>query len=163
MADYNQSLIIFHQTNRLPNCPSPCVECLEVETFFRIAGLKYKSVYHANNLEMEEKRCPYVELDGKVISGVNQIVKEICEKFELKIDDDLTAEQRVLTYSIMSMINFRTFEILNYFRFEDPIRGLKLYEDSLLPDFFSFLPGFLSNFLTNQLNMSLSNEVSFSL
>lgn len=163
MADLNPNLITFHQAKRLPKCPSPSARCLKVETFFRVTGLKYQTVCHglyhrskkANNI------CPYIESDETEISGADQIVKEISEKFTIKIDDDLTADQRVSTRLLEFMLTHRTYHFLDYFRSEDPIRALKLYDSFHLPGFFSRLPKFIANFSTKLVTVYLKDEVNF--
>ena len=155
------SLITFHQTNRLPKCPSPSAKCLEVETFFRVTGLKYKTVCHANSLSRSNKECPYIELDGTEISQADQIVKEVCEKFAIKIDENLTAEQRALTHLLVCTITYRTSHIKTYFNWEDPIRALKLFDSFQWPVFFSPFPRFIKNCFTNEIKRCLRDDVGF--
>lgn len=133
MASYEENVIYLNELIISPRIFSRWASSLKVETFLRLTGLKFINVRNhlvfykdiVSDFSAWLYYFPYIELNGKKIQGDDSIIKEICEKFEIKIDDSLTTEQRLLSHSIQVMLTSHTIFLLKWLRGENSEKFLK--------------------------------------
>lgn len=169
IRDYERDVIYVHPliiSQRLYN-KSP--GSLKAETFLRLTGLRLNYKNHfltswekISDIYKNYNYCmPYIELNGKGTCGGEKIIEEICEKFELKIDHNLTPEQRMLDHSFRVLLNHHTCRLILYLRYQNCEIFINKCD---LPDkktgFESFLPECVSNFCRKKIDDQIKERVS---
>lgn len=119
-VDWEKDKIYLYQFSRCPTIASASPFCLKVETFLRMTGLPYENIDHKMKYKSKKGQLPFIELNGKEIADSDLIIKELSEKFEKNLDDGLTAEQRVTSHALESMLNNHTGWVSRWWRYNNP-------------------------------------------
>jgi len=119
-ADWVEGIVYLYQFTRCPMIPSASPFCLKVETFLRMADLKYENVDHKLKFKSKKGLLPFVELNGKEIADSDIIIKELSEHFGKDLDAGLTAEQKVTSHAFESMLNNHTSWVFRWWRYKNP-------------------------------------------
>ncbi|XP_037074106.1 failed axon connections-like [Pollicipes pollicipes] len=144
--DFEKDVVYLFQFSRTPVLPSISPFCLKMETFLRVAGIKYENVDHRMKLRSKKGQLPFVEMNGEEISDSSFIIKELSTKFEKDLDAPLTAEQKNLSHAMISMIENHLHWIVGWWRSKVPTRMLAGYKLDLQRMFQTKLPTALLNF-----------------
>ncbi|XP_045111673.1 failed axon connections-like isoform X1 [Portunus trituberculatus] len=102
--DFNKDVVYLYQFTRTPVLPSLSPYCLKVETWLRIADLKYENVDHKMKYKSKKGQLPFVEVNGEEIADSAIIIKELGTRYNKDLDASLTAEQRNVAHATISMI-----------------------------------------------------------
>lgn len=144
--DFEKDVVYLFQFSRTPVVPSISPFCLKMETFLRVAGIKYENVDHRMKLRSKKGQLPFVELNGEEISDSSFIVKELSTKFDKDLDAALTPEQKTLSHAMISMIENHLHWVVGWWRSKVPSRMLAGYKLDLQRMFQTKLPAALLNF-----------------
>ncbi|CAG0917321.1 unnamed protein product [Notodromas monacha] len=71
--------------------------------------IPYENVDHKMSLRSKRGQLPFVELNGEEIADSEIIIEELAKRFGKNLDDKLTAEQRCLSLTTISMIENELF------------------------------------------------------
>ncbi|XP_065209985.1 failed axon connections [Planococcus citri] len=127
--NFEKDVIYLYQFSRTPTIPSVSPFCLKVETWLRLAGLKYENVDHRMKFKSKKGQLPFVELNGDEIADSSFIIKELSQKFEKDLDASLDNSQKNISHAIISMIENHFHWVVHYWKVKNPdnmIRGYKL-------------------------------------
>jgi len=107
--------VILHQYPPGKSSPSLSNFCLKLETFLRSHKIPYENQYSYK--AGRKGKVPWIEYKGERKTDSGFIIDYLNEKFELNIDSDLSAEQKALGRTIVSMVEDRTYFVVLYHRF----------------------------------------------
>lgn len=102
--DFEKDVIYLYQFTRTPVLPSLSPYCLKVETWLRLAGIKYENVDHKMKYKSKKGQLPFVEVNGEEIADSAIIIKELGARYNQDLDTGLTPEQRNVAHATISMI-----------------------------------------------------------
>ncbi|XP_059472139.1 failed axon connections [Neocloeon triangulifer] len=145
--DFEENVVYLYQFSRTPFLPSLSPYCLKVETWLRLAGLKYENVDHKIKFRSKKGQLPFIELNGEEIADSAIIVKELAAKFDKDLDKDLTNEQKTLSHAMISMIENHLFWVVIWWRSKHPENMLKGYKLNLQHAMGTKIPQGILNFL----------------
>lgn len=145
--NFDKDIIYLYQFSRTPLLPSLSPYCLKVETWLRLAGLKYENVDHKMKHRSKKGQLPFIELNGEEIADSAIIIKELTTKFEKDLDSNLTQEQRNISHAIISMIENHLIWVIFWWRSKYPDLLLKGYKVNLQHAFGTWIPNGILNFL----------------
>lgn len=146
-ANFEKDVVYLYQFTRTPLLPSMSPYCLKVETWLRLAGLKYENVDHKLKLRSKKGQLPFVELNGEEIADSTIIIKELAQRYEKDLDAALTQEQRNIAHAMISMLENHLIWVLLFWRSKNPDQMIKGYKVNLQHALGSRLPNALLNFL----------------
>ncbi|KAJ0183903.1 hypothetical protein K1T71_000326 [Dendrolimus kikuchii] len=129
--NFEKDVVYLYQFTRTPLLPSTSPYCLKVETWLRLAGIKYENVDHRARFRSKKGQLPFVELNGEEIADSTFIVKELSEKFNKDLDAALTPEQRVIAHAMISMIENHLSWVVLWWRAKYPDSVIKGYQVNL--------------------------------
>eukprot|EP00095_Tigriopus_kingsejongensis_P001050 maker-scaffold397_size184017-snap-gene-0.42 protein:Tk01050 transcript:maker-scaffold397_size184017-snap-gene-0.42-mRNA-1 annotation:"atp-binding domain-containing protein 3" len=121
--------------------PSPQVRSIspfavKLETWLRLAGIKYENVY---SLKPGNKgQTPYVELNGKQIPDSNLIIKYLKEQFRTNPDSECSESDKVIAHTTRVMVENHLAFIGFYWRYSQHARYKFIMEN--LVDMSEFNP-----------------------
>ncbi|KAJ1524988.1 hypothetical protein ONE63_009839 [Megalurothrips usitatus] len=144
--NFEEDVVYLYQFSRTPVLPSLSSFCLKVETWLRLAGIKYENVDHKLKFRSKKGQLPFIELNGEEIADSSIIIKELATRFEKDLDKDLDNDQKNVAYALTSMIENHLLWVVMWWRTkftDDVIRG---YHVSLQHQLGSKLPNGLLNF-----------------
>ncbi|XP_069937043.1 failed axon connections isoform X1 [Cherax quadricarinatus] len=127
--DFEKEVVYLYQFTRTPVLPSLSPYCLKVETWLRLANLKYENVDHKMKYKSKKGQLPFVEVNGEEIADSAIIIKELGSRYSVDLDGGLTHEQRNVAHATISMIENHFAWVVKYFSFNNPdliIQGYKL-------------------------------------
>ncbi|CAD7081471.1 unnamed protein product [Hermetia illucens] len=145
-TNFEKDVIYLYQFSRTPLLPSLSPYCLKVETWLRLAGLKYENVDHKMRFRSKKGQLPFIELNGEEIADSAIIIKELTNKFEKDLDASLTQEQRNIAHATISMIENHLVWIIFWWRTKYPDLVLKGYKVNLQHALGIRLPNGILNF-----------------
>lgn len=145
-TNFEKDIIYLYQFSRTPLLPSLSPYCLKVETWLRLAGLKYENVDHKMRFRSKKGQLPFIELNGEEIADSAIIIKELTNKFEKDLDASLTQEQRNIAHATISMIENHLVWIIFWWRTKYPDLVLKGYKVNLQHALGIRLPNGILNF-----------------
>lgn len=146
-VDYEPEVVYLYQFSRCPTLPSASPFCLKVETFLRLAEIKYENVDHKMKYKSKKGQLPFVELNGREIADSDIIVKELSQHFNKDLDANLTAEQKTVSHAMESMLNNHTSWVVRWWRYNNPTEFLKASQMDMKKTLNSRLPNSLLNVL----------------
>lgn len=146
-ANFEKDVVYLYQFTRTPLLPSLSPYCLKVETWLRLAGLKYENVDHKLKLRSKKGQLPFVEVNGEEIADSAIIIKELAQRYEKDLDAALTQEQRNIAHAMISMLENHLIWVLLFWRSKNPDQMIKGYKVNLQHALGSRLPNAVLNFL----------------
>ncbi|XP_065086027.1 failed axon connections isoform X2 [Ochlerotatus camptorhynchus] len=146
-ANFEKDVVYLYQFTRTPLLPSMSPYCLKVETWLRLAGLKYENVDHKLKLRSKKGQLPFVEVNGEEIADSAIIIKELAQRYEKDLDAALTQEQRNIAHAMISMLENHLIWVLLFWRSKNPDLMIKGYKVNLQHALGSRLPNAVLNFL----------------
>lgn len=146
-ANFEKDVVYLYQFTRTPLLPSMSPYCLKVETWLRLAGLKYENVDHKLKLRSKKGQLPFVEVNGEEIADSAIIIKELAQRYEKDLDAALTQEQRNIAHAMISMLENHLIWVLLSWRSKNPDLMIKGYKVNLQHALGSRLPNAVLNFL----------------
>ncbi|XP_055693138.1 failed axon connections-like [Lutzomyia longipalpis] len=130
-TNFDKDVVYLYQFSRTPLLPSLSPYCLKVETWLRLAGLKYENVDHKTKFRSKKGLLPFIELNGEEIADSAIIIKELTQKFNQDIDAGLTQEQKNIAHATISMIENHLVWVIFWWRTKFPELVLKGYKVNL--------------------------------
>jgi glutathione S-transferase len=95
--------------------PSPFV--MKVDAFLRMSGLPYEYIGDPNALRRAPKgKLPMIEDDGKIVADSYFIFEYLRDKYQLRIDEHLSSEQRGLAHLLTKSLDENFYWTLVYSR-----------------------------------------------
>lgn len=158
-ADYQPDVVYLYQFMRTPVLPSLSPYCLKVETWLRLAGLKYENVDHKMKYKSKKGQLPFVEVNGDEIADSAIIIKQLGEKYNTDLDAGLTPEQKLIAHSNMSMIENHFAWVVKSFFTASPELALQAYKVDLKRALQKPFPAVLLNFLFKRKIKSAAKKV----
>ncbi|XP_045463639.1 failed axon connections isoform X2 [Harmonia axyridis] len=145
-TNYEKDVVYLYQFSRTPLLPSLSPYCLKVETWLRLAGIKYENVDHKLKYRSKKGQLPFVELNGEEIADSVIIIKELAARFNHDMDIALTAEQRNVAHAMISMIDNHLAWVVMWWRTKYPDQVLKGYKVNLQHALGTRIPNGILNF-----------------
>lgn len=145
-TNFDKDVVYLYQFTRTPLLPSISPYCLKVETWLRLAGLKYENVDHKIKLRSKKGQLPFVEVNGKEIADSTLIIKELSQQFDKDLDAGLTQDQKNLAHATISMVENHLVWVLAWWRSKFPDQMIKAYQVNLQHALGSRIPNALLNF-----------------
>lgn len=145
-TNYEKDVVYLYQFSRTPLLPSLSPYCLKVETWLRLAGIKYENVDHKLKYRSKKGQLPFVELNGEEIADSVIIIKELAARFNHDLDLALTAEQRNVAHAMISMIDNHLAWVVMWWRTKYPDQVLKGYKVNLQHALGTRIPNGILNF-----------------
>ncbi|XP_052861435.1 failed axon connections isoform X1 [Anopheles cruzii] len=145
-ANFEKDVVYLYQFTRTPMLPSISPFCLKVETWLRLAGLKYENIDHKLKLRSKKGQLPFVEVNGEEIADSTIIMKELAQRYEKDLDAALTQEQRNIAHAMISMLENHLIWVVLSWRSKNTEQMLKGYKINLQHALGSRLPNALLNF-----------------
>ncbi|EEB17592.1 protein C6orf168, putative [Pediculus humanus corporis] len=144
--NFEKDVVYLYQFSRTPVIPSISPYCLKVETWLRLAGIKYENVDHKTKLRSKKGQLPFIELNGEEIADSAIIIKELAQKFEKDLDGWLTNDQKSHAHALTSMIENHFLWVVLAWRTKYPDYFVKGYKLNLQHVFGSKIPNGVLNF-----------------
>ncbi|XP_004929847.1 failed axon connections isoform X2 [Bombyx mori] len=145
-TNFEKDVVYLYQFSRTPLLPSTSPYCLKVETWLRLAGIKYENVEHHAKYRSKKGQLPFVELNGEEIADSTFIIKDLSEKYNKDLDAGLTSEQRVISHAMISMIENHLSWVILWWRAKYPDSVIKGYQVNLQSALNTRLPNPILNF-----------------
>ncbi|XP_018567833.1 failed axon connections isoform X1 [Anoplophora glabripennis] len=145
-TNFEKDVVYLYQFSRTPLLPSLSPYCLKVETWLRLAGVKYENVDHKMKYRSKKGQLPFVELNGEEIADSAIIIKELSQKFGHDLDAGLSIEQRNLAHATISMIENHLAWVVMWWRTKYPDQVLKGYKVNLQHALGTRIPNGILNF-----------------
>ncbi|XP_049540024.1 failed axon connections isoform X1 [Anopheles darlingi] len=145
-ANFEKDVVYLYQFTRTPMLPSISPFCLKVETWLRLAGLKYENIDHKLKLRSKKGQLPFVEVNGEEIADSTIIMKELAQRYDKDLDAALTQEQRNIAHAMISMLENHLIWVVLSWRSKNTEQMLKGYKINLQHALGSRLPNALLSF-----------------
>jgi len=130
-ANYEEDTVYLYCTPRSSLLPSLSPFCLKVESWLRLAGLKYEVVEHNMKLRSRKGQLPFVEVTGEEIADSAVIIKELSRRNSVDLDADLTSQQRGVASCATAMLENHFFWVIKAWRSRNPEQMLQAYNMDL--------------------------------
>jgi len=125
--DYEEGMVYLYQSIRSPLLPSIDPSCLKLETWLRLAGVKYENVDHGMKFKSKKGQLPFIEFDGEEYSDISSIVNAL----NANLDDNLTVQQHCVSSFAIAMLENHFSWVLKAWRSNNPVEMLKAYQIDL--------------------------------
>lgn len=130
-TDFEKDVVYLYQFSRTATIPSPSSFCLKVETWLRMAGIKYENVDHKMKFRSNKGQLPFVEVNGEEIADSAVIIKEVGRNFNTDLDSHLTSEQRNVAHASITMLENHFHWVVMWWRTKNPDGMLQGYKIDL--------------------------------
>ncbi len=114
--------IILHQFIPLYGLPNASPFCVKLETYLRMAGLKYQVDILRGPPKSTTGKAPYVTIDGQTICDSGLIISHLEQKHGHPVDGKLTLEQRGQSLAFQRMMEEHLYWAMVYARWMDPTK-----------------------------------------
>lgn len=110
VRDWEKDVVYLIQLPRAGSVPSLSPYCLKMETWLRMADIKYQNISNDFDYMSSKDTIPFIELNGRQITDTSYIIQELTRIYHIKLDSDLNdkewAESLSLKYLIENGINW---------------------------------------------------------
>jgi glutathione S-transferase len=144
--NFEKDVVYLYQFSRTPVIPSMSPYCLKVETWLRLAGIKYENVDHKMKHRSKKGQLPFIELNGEEIADSTLIIKELSQKFGKDIDAALSPDQRNISHAMISMIENKLVWVITWWKTKTPENVIKGYKVNLQHALGTWVPNGVLNF-----------------
>lgn len=144
-TDFEKDVVYLYQFSRTPVLPSISPFCLKVESYLRMAGIKYENVDHRMKLLSKKGLLPFVEVNGEQICDSAAIIKSLSSRFEVDLDSSLTADQRNCSHALQRMIESHLYWVCCHWTASSPCRARRAYHLDLQKMLQSKIPASILN------------------
>lgn len=93
--------------------------CLKLETWLRMAGLPYQSVYTLNLARAPKGKLPHIDDDGTVVSDSALIIDHLTRRHGVTLDHPLDDAQRATALLLRRTLEEHLYWCVVYFRWMD--------------------------------------------
>lgn len=145
-TNYEKDIVYLYQFSRTPVVPSLSPYCLKVETWLRLAGLKYENIDHKMKYRSKKGQLPFVELNGEEIADSSVIIKDLSQRFNKDLDASLDNSQKNVSHAMISMIENHLFWVVMWWRTKHPDNIIKGYKMNLQHALGTRIPNSILNF-----------------
>ena len=111
--------VILYQFPRHFGLPNASPFCVKVETWLRMAGIRYENAWVTNPARMPKGKCPAIAHEGRTIGDSTFILEYLEERFAPGLDEALDAEARAAAHAFARMLEERSYWVLVYSRWVD--------------------------------------------
>lgn len=88
---------------------------LKLETWLRVNSVNYDNVYSVRS--SKKGQIPYIELNGVQIPDSNIIIQDLTQKFNLSLDQGLSAQDKAISHAVTLMVESNLAQIGFYWRY----------------------------------------------
>jgi len=129
--DFEDGLVYLYCTPRSPVIPSLDPYCLKVESWLRVADVKYEMVEHNMKLRSRKGQLPFVEVNGEEIADSTVIIRELSRRNAADLDEKLTSQQRGVASCASAMLENHFSWVIKAWRSKNPEQMLQAYKMDL--------------------------------
>lgn len=112
-------MITLFQFPRAKTIPNFSPFCLKLETWLRLAGLKYENKFVMNPAKSPKGKLPIIKLDGQTYTDSELIIDFLKQQYQITLDDHLSPEQLAQHYADEILFTERLAWLMVYFRWQD--------------------------------------------
>ncbi len=112
-------MITFYQFPRLLGVPNMSPFCLKLETWLRMAELKYDIHEVADPRKAPKGKLPYINDDGTVIADTALIIDYLKKQYSVTLDQHLSVTDRAVAHAFGIMLEDHLYWALMYNRWVD--------------------------------------------
>uniref|UniRef100_A0A1B6MCY9 Failed axon connections n=1 Tax=Graphocephala atropunctata TaxID=36148 RepID=A0A1B6MCY9_9HEMI len=145
-TNFEKDIVYLYQFSRTPVVPSLSPYCLKVETWLRLAGLKYENVDHKMKYRSKKGQLPFIELNGEEVADSSVIIKELGQQFTKDLDIILDNSQKNVSHAMISMIENHLFWVVMWWRTKQADNIIKGYKVNLQHALGTRIPNGILNF-----------------
>ena len=102
--------------------------CMKLECFLRMAKLEYSAETVTTTGQSPKGKCPYIEDDGQKLGDSELIMDYLEQKYTVKLDAELSTEQKAYSRAIQGMLDDRLYWCAVYSRWQDDRNWPKVRE-----------------------------------
>lgn len=97
-------VIKLHQFPPAYGLPNASPFCMKLETYLRMAGLSYQSVYGFSLPKAPKGKMPYIEDQGRLIADSGLIIDYLKQTYSDTLDGHLSAQQRAVSLGFSRLL-----------------------------------------------------------
>jgi glutathione S-transferase len=116
------STITLHQFTPLYGLPNGSPFCIKLETYLRMAGLKYEVATIRGPIKSHTGKAPYISCDGETLHDSGLIIAHLEQKHGHPVDGKLTLSERATSLAFQRMMEEHLYWATVYARWTDPAR-----------------------------------------
>jgi len=144
--DFEKDIVYLYQFTRTPVLPSLSPYCLKVETWLRLAGIKYENVDHKMKYKSKKGQLPFVEVNGEEIADSAMIIKELAQRYNQDLDAGLSPEQKNVAHATISMLENHFAWVVKWWRCQFPGEYFRAAKLNLQQAYNTRIPNAVLNF-----------------
>ncbi|XP_037088733.1 failed axon connections homolog [Pollicipes pollicipes] len=110
-----KDVVVLHQFERGTNCPSLSPFALKLETFLRMAGIKY--VVDTDEPRGSRNKCPWITFNGQELSDSELIIDFLTQHFGKPLKEKLTPAEHAVGRAVQVMLDEHTMMAVVYKRY----------------------------------------------
>ncbi|KAH7726458.1 failed axon connections protein [Aphelenchoides avenae] len=104
VKDWEKDLVYLVQIPRAGSVPSLSPFCLKLETWLRMADVRYQNVDNGFKHKSVKGQLPYIEFNGLHMADSNHIIEELTRIFHVQLDSHLTEREAADARAYHSLI-----------------------------------------------------------
>lgn len=111
-----KDVVVLHQFERATNMPHLSPFALKLETFLRMADIKYE-VDIEEPQSMQRGKCPWITINGIELSDSELIIDYLMKHFNMPIKEKLTPAEHAVGRAVQIMLDEHTIFAVAYKRY----------------------------------------------
>lgn len=90
--------------------------CLKLETYLRMAGIRYTNVFLMNPSKAPKGKLPYININGELIGDSGLIITALASRYGSTLERHLTTENMAVALMVMRMLDEHLYWCIAYER-----------------------------------------------
>lgn len=112
--------ITLYQFPPLFGLPNASPFCMKLETYLRLADLKYDVVTIRSLARSPTRKAPFVDIDGRLMSDSGLIIQHLEATYGHPVDGKLTLAERAQSLAFQRLMEEHLYWVAVYMRWVDP-------------------------------------------
>ncbi|XP_043193869.1 failed axon connections homolog [Amphibalanus amphitrite] len=110
-----KDVVVLHQFERGTNMPNLSPFALKLETYLRMAGIKY--IVDTEEPQGARGKCPWITINGEELSDSELIIDYLAKHFNKPIKEELSPSQHAIGRAVQVMLDEHTIVAVAYKRY----------------------------------------------
>ncbi|CAL4112250.1 unnamed protein product [Meganyctiphanes norvegica] len=111
-----KDVVVLHQFQRGKTCPNISPFALKVESFLRVANIKYK-VEEEKTHGPTRGKCPWITFNGDEVEDSELIINYLTKNFDIHLDDHLTTKKKANLHALRILGDEHLFWLVCTYRY----------------------------------------------
>ncbi|MCP5163053.1 MAG: glutathione S-transferase family protein [Hahellaceae bacterium] len=147
-------MITLYQFPRLMGIPNMSPFCLKVETWLRMAEIKYEMREVADPRKAPKGKLPFIKDQNELVADSSLIVRHLAKTYDINLDASLSQQEKAIAHAFGKMLEEHLYWVVIYNRWIDDNWS------KVRQEFFGHMPPLVKTLVPNMIQKKMQSDLN---